>query len=238
MSPIKFAAFSTAALLATTALASAAVITQTASFGPSKTNWGTSGTSGTDYVPSQVLNFAGFNPSLGTLTGVSIVATESLTGSLDITNNGASSSEVTSTIENTEEVAGLPGVPDVTKKKYQATGTDSTGYSADLGSGKSSASGPLSATTSTTIAVTTDLSAYEAAWSADVGDLGQVLTSAADGDGSATYTDNGEVKLTVTYTYTPSQTSPPPPVPEPASLALLGSGLMGMGVLRRRRKAR
>jgi hypothetical protein len=51
--------------------------------------------------------------------------------------------------------------------------------------------------------------------------------------GSAT----GSLELSYNYTAPPPPPPPPSPTPEPASLALLGVGLVGLGAIRRRRKA-
>ena len=70
------------ALVAFGKTATATTITQTESFGPQATNWGS---------PTAVpLNFSGFDTSLGTLTGVSITVTEDTAGTLQNTNTGSS----------------------------------------------------------------------------------------------------------------------------------------------------
>ncbi|HYZ23494.1 MAG TPA: choice-of-anchor E domain-containing protein, partial [Rhodopila sp.] len=80
--------------------AQAATIVQTASFGPQSTDWGT----GEGLYPVVNLHFAGFDTSLGTLTGVSIQAGESETGTVKNQNDGSSPTTVKSRIDNTWDV--------------------------------------------------------------------------------------------------------------------------------------
>jgi hypothetical protein len=68
-----------------------------------------------------------------------------------------------------------------------------------------------------------------------------VTGSSFTGTVSTGVTGSATGSLELSYNYTPAVPPPPPPppspTPEPASLALLGVGLVGLGAIRRRRKA-
>lgn len=227
MNPLKTALAATTALVASTAFSFAGTISQTLGNSAS-TNWGTS-TSSTGFTPTSTLTFAGFNPTLGTLNSVVVVVNDSVNGSLNITNNGTSATNVSGNLSNSLKFQ----LPSWSKSIVLLSNSYSN---ASLGAGQSTGSQIVSGSTSASKTFTSSLSAFESAWTVTLGDLGQVSVSAGNSNGSATYTDTGTVNIIATYNYTAPVTTTTS-TPEPASMAVLGAGLAGLGVLRRRRKS-
>jgi hypothetical protein len=100
MHPYKMTLIASTALLASTSLSSATVVTQTESFS-AKTDWGTLPKT-ISFAPTQTIGFAGFNAGLGTLTKVVVSVENSVNGSVNLFNSNSSvTTNVTASLLNT-----------------------------------------------------------------------------------------------------------------------------------------
>ena len=205
-------------------LAFADVITQTAVVPTTVTDW------------NSVFDFNQFNPALGILTSVSAVIDDGWQSSGTLTNISASTQKFYFELTTKIGVAGGP----LSAFGTALTNTYTSGlvrYSS-LASGATAAVGPFGPSANTASYSTTlssDLGAFEGAGTFSVTLDTATLQTLAGAGGNiqadlATYA-NETLNLTYTYTYTPETV----PVPEPGELALLGSGLFGLGLVRRRR---
>jgi hypothetical protein len=238
MHPYKLALAASTALMASMSASFATTIAQTVSFS-SLTDWGTNPANAA-FVPTKTLSFAGFTPSLGTLNSVIVTIYETIHGDVNLSNAGANTTNVSASLLNTLKYF----YPTITTKTSLAQ--SNTYEDSSLAPGATSGKNSVSGGTTLAHTVSTGLSNFDTSWKITLGDLGKVTIGSGNSNGKATYTDTGAVKIVADYSYTaapppppPPPPSPPPPVstPEPGTLTILGAGLAGLGLLRRRKKS-
>ena len=216
-------------LLCTTALtamvagssghAFAGVITETVSYGPLTTPY-----------TGHLVNFAGYTADGGTQPLISVVVTETDTVNGTVTGANPTSGSLTfsSGVKNILTLSSQPAnlsLPSVT------TFSNTTGKITVAGH-SSYTSANLTGSKSAVSTATGSLSDFLGGWSLTFGEQGNYSGSAQTWINLSAQT-TGTVDVSVAYNF-----ANPAGVPEPMSAALVGVGLAGMGVVRRRRTAK
>ena len=238
------------ALLASSVLlgagtANALTISQTVTFGPGRTDY-------TNNTGNTVFNY--FNSTSGTLTSISVSGSYGFNSRVTVTatsasggtartesaaNFGASDSAINAVFANKLDTISSVTIGPNTLSPAAFDSLGSAGsYSLPSGGSQTvtstsatSNTGPFNDTNSADLAAFVGTGAYYALFNTITG----TVLSSSGGNATASQTTTATGSITLVYNYN-APVTPPTGVPEPASMAILGAGLLGAGLLRRRAK--